>query len=123
MRHIPYFYMNTPDLMVETHAVDHLDWFTSSLSKSPETDEEKQAAKRRIEEASEDYDQLVPPYMRMFFLFCFLFPYSQIPSLVGTILRLFPFLSTQVQIITETGPTHALQWCSPLADPGDATRS
>ncbi|KAK7977143.1 hypothetical protein PG988_004633 [Apiospora saccharicola] len=64
MRHIPYFTSNSPDLLVESYTVDHLGNFTGWFIRSPETDGEKEAARKRIERASKDYDQLVPPHMR-----------------------------------------------------------
>ncbi|KAK8133425.1 hypothetical protein PG984_005437 [Apiospora sp. TS-2023a] len=78
MRHIPYFKHNSPDLLCDTHPVDHLGNFTGWFIRSPETDGEKEAARKRIERASKDYDQLVPPHMlvltsgRMFRCYCIL---------------------------------------------------
>ncbi|KAK8087497.1 hypothetical protein PG994_002471 [Apiospora phragmitis] len=66
MRHIPYFTQNLPDLMVDTHPAHHLGNFTSCFTESPVSDEEKEAARKRIVEASEDLDQAVPPHMLVF---------------------------------------------------------
>ncbi|KAK8038482.1 hypothetical protein PG993_006893 [Apiospora rasikravindrae] len=66
MRHIPYFSQNSPELLFETHPVAHDEKFTGSFARSPETDEEKEAAQERIRKAHEDFDQLVPPHMLLF---------------------------------------------------------
>ncbi|KAK8077045.1 hypothetical protein PG996_003215 [Apiospora saccharicola] len=66
MRHIPYFIWNSPDLLCDSYVVNHLSKFTGSSTRSPETEQEKERARARIEEASEDYDQLVPPHMLVF---------------------------------------------------------
>ncbi|KAK7921518.1 hypothetical protein PG985_009540 [Apiospora marii] len=66
MRHIPYFKWNSPYLLADSYVVNHLSRFTGSSARSPKTDREKARARENIEEASEDYDQLVPPHMLVF---------------------------------------------------------
>ncbi|KAK8095061.1 hypothetical protein PG997_001746 [Apiospora hydei] len=66
MRHIPYFCQNSPELLFETIPISHLDRFTGSLARWPETSEEREAARERMRQERElREEQLVPPHMLM----------------------------------------------------------
>ncbi|KAK7947725.1 uncharacterized protein PG986_008611 [Apiospora aurea] len=66
MRHIPYFCQNSPELLFETIPISHLDRFTGSLARWPETNEEREAARERMRQERElREEQLVPPHMLM----------------------------------------------------------